>query len=101
MTTVILTKRCSKSLRQVPKAVVAALLFWKQQVEENGITTMQTVQTYRDHGLTGKLKAVGLRSISLSYGHRAYYRVLDGEIEVVQVEDVNNHDYKKIERLFR
>ena len=44
----------------------------------------------------GKLK--GLRSIRLSDGYRAYYRIKLDEVEIVLVLEVNKHDYKKIER---
>ena len=99
--TVVLSRRCRKSLGRTPRLVVSALAFWKREIEENGIGLVQKVPTYRDHGLAGKLKKSGIRSVSLSYGYRAYYRLLrEGTVQVVLVEDVNNHDYKKIERLF-
>jgi hypothetical protein len=69
-------------------------------VEDSGLEVVQRVQTYRDHKLEGKLKASGVRSVSLSYGYRAYYLVVDGDVSVAVVEDVKNHDYKAIERLF-
>ena len=99
-TNVELTNRCRKSLKKVPKQVVAALMLWKKEVEDNGIGFIQRVTTYRDHSLEGRLKQAGVRSISLSYGYRGYYRLEKNEIIFVTVEDVNNHDYKAVERLF-
>ena len=96
----VLSKRCRRSLTHSPVQVVAALTLWKKEVEENGLLVVQGVATYRDHSLQGKLKRTGIRSISLSYGFRAYYRVIKDQVAVVLVEDVNNHDYKAIERLF-
>jgi hypothetical protein len=75
-------------------------MLWKKQVEDDGIDMVQRIQTYRDHSLEGKLKNTGIRSITLSYGYRAYYRIIKNEIAIVTVEDVNNHDYKAIERRF-
>ncbi|MBI3535913.1 MAG: hypothetical protein HY072_10565 [Deltaproteobacteria bacterium] len=95
-----LTRRCQKSLTRVPKMVVATLMLWKMEVEKKGIFEVQAISTYRDHSLSGKLKGTGIRSISLSYGYRAYYRIQKEEIILVTVEDVNYHDYQAIERLF-
>jgi hypothetical protein len=41
--------------------------------------------------LKGDMK--GLRSIRLSKGYRAYYRLLSGKIEFVEVEGVDKHVY--------
>ncbi len=73
---------------------------WRGLVEEHGIDVVQGIATFRDHALTGKLRKSGVRSVSLSYGYRLYYRVMLAHIEYVLIEEVNNHDYKEIERLF-
>jgi proteic killer suppression protein len=54
---------------------------------------------YHDEPLSGKLH--GVRSIRLALGYRGYYRVISvaGAAKAVQVEEVNRHDYKEIERL--
>lgn len=95
-----LAKRAEKSLRKVPPAVLDAADLWRGMVEEHGVHAVQRIATFRDHGLTGKLKKSGIRSVSLSYGYRLYYRIVAGHVEYVLIEEVNNHDYKEIERLF-
>jgi proteic killer suppression protein len=96
--TVQTTKRALKSLGKAPRHVVAKYAFWRAQVIENGLEVVQKIPSYHDEPLTGKLR--GIRSIRLSDGYRAYYRITRDEIVCVVVEEVNKHDYKAIERLF-
>lgn len=98
--TVEFTKRALKSFEKLQPGVADQILLWVGQVEEAGIHEVQRIQSFRDHPLKGKLKRSGLRSVSLSYGYRLYYRITGQGVKVVLVEDVNNHDYKEIERLF-
>jgi hypothetical protein len=95
-----LTKRAEKSLQRVPHAVLDAVDAWRGLVEEHGIQAVRKIATFRDHSLEGRLRKSGVRSIRLSYGYRLYYRIVLGQVECVLVEEVNNHDYKEIERLF-
>jgi addiction module RelE/StbE family toxin len=92
------SKRAKKSLEKVPKHVAAKFALWRLEVMEKGLAIAQKVPSYHDESLTGKLK--GIRSIRLSDGYRAYYRIIKETIEIVFVEEVNKHDYKAIERLF-
>ena len=92
------TKRAMKSLAKAPRHVVAKFAFWRAQVVEHGLEEVQKIPSYHDEPLLGKLK--GVRSIRLSDGYRAYYRIVKGEVICVVVEEVNKHDYKAIERLF-
>ena len=92
------TKRAEKSLGKVPVHVREDFLFWKRQVEDSGLAEVQKIPGYHDEPLEGKLK--GVRSIRLSRGYRAYYVIAGGAVQFVRVEEVNKHDYKKIERLF-
>ena len=96
------TKRAMKSLGKAPRHVVAKYAFWRAQVLENGLEAVQKIPSYHDEPLAGKLR--GIRSIRLSDGYRAYYRISRPgpytEIVCVVVEEVNKHDYKAIERLF-
>ena len=49
---------------------------------------------------TSKAAAITRVEARLSGGYRVYYRVSSGALRVVRVEEVNKHEYKKIERLF-
>jgi proteic killer suppression protein len=92
------TKRAEKSLLNSPKHVREDFLLWKRQVEDKGLLEIRKIPGYHDEALSGKLS--GLRSIRLSRGYRAYYMVLGEIAKFVRVEEVNKHDYKKIERIF-
>jgi proteic killer suppression protein len=92
------TKRARKSLEKAPKHVVQAYATWARTVSEVGLQETQKISGYHDEPLQGKLK--GLRSVRLSGGYRGYYRIIKEAIEFILVEEVNKHDYKKIERLF-
>lgn len=92
------TKRALRSLAKAPRQVVAKFMLWRSQVVESGLEAVQKVPSYHDEPLSGKLK--GVRSIRLSNGYRAYYRIGHEEVICVIVEEVNKHDYKAIERLF-
>lgn len=91
------SKRAKKSLEKVPKYVAAKYALWRLEVIEKGLEVVKKIPSYHDEPLSGKLK--GIRSIRLSDGYRAYYRILKERIEIVFVEEVNKHDYKAIERL--
>jgi mRNA-degrading endonuclease YafQ of YafQ-DinJ toxin-antitoxin module len=95
-----LTKRARKSLRRVPQSVRDVVDIWRGLVEAHGLEFTQRIAKFRDHALEGKLKKSGVRSVSLSYGYRLFYRLFSGTAECALVEEINNHDYKEIERLF-
>ncbi len=92
------TKRARKSLERAPKQVAQAYATWERTVREVGLAEIQKISGYHDEPLHGKLK--GIRSFRLSLGYRGYYRIVRDSIEFVLIEEVNKHDYKKIEQLF-
>lgn len=92
------SKRAQKSLRQVPHQVAVAFVFWRESVKEHGLEQVQKIPGYHDEVLHGRLR--GLRSFRLSLGYRGYYRIVKNTVTFVMVEEVNKHDYKKIERIF-
>ena len=90
--------RAAKSLEKVPRQV-AGKFYWKQQIEEHGLDVVVRLPGYHDEALSGKLKGY-VRSVRMALGYRAFYRVVGGTMKYVFVEEINRHDYKKIERLF-
>jgi toxin HigB-1 len=93
-----ITKRAEKCLKKVPKQVLVNFEVWRGQVVKSGLETVQKVPGYHDEALKGKL--AGVRSVRLNDGFRVYYRIVRGMTQVVRVEEVNKHEYKKVERLF-
>ena len=82
-----------KDLKKVPKHIVVKLLGWVQRVEDSGLEEIRKNKGYHDEPLKGNRK--GQRSIRLSKAYRAIYKIQKNEIEFVQIEEVNKHDYKK------
>ena len=93
------SRRAEKSLARAPREVAAKFFYWKQQIEEHGLVEVRKIAGYHDEPLQGKLKDL-VRSVRLSRGYRAFYRIVAEEVQCVLVEEVNLHDYKEIERLF-
>jgi mRNA-degrading endonuclease YafQ of YafQ-DinJ toxin-antitoxin module len=97
-TWVEVSPRALKSLRRCPREIQISFLTWKGQIEMSGLIRVQSIPGYRDEALQGKLR--GIRSSRLCPGYRVYYRTVKTSVLIVKVEEVNLHDYKKIERLF-
>ena len=94
----LLSKRAVKDLEEVPAHVALKLQAWKDGVEAFGLEEMRKRPGFHDEPLRGDRK--GQRSIRLSRSYRAIYRIVKDQVVFVLVEEVNKHDYKKIERLF-
>jgi proteic killer suppression protein len=93
------SKRAERSLGKVPRQVAAKFFYWQQQVHEHGLDAVMKIPGYHDEPLQGKLKGL-VRSIRLALGYRAYYRIVGDSVKFAIVEEVNRHEYKKIQRLF-
>lgn len=90
--TVVLSKQTKKQIDRLPQYIAVKLLAWVRLVEKDGLEEVRKVPGFRDEPLKGQLQ--GMRSIRLSRGYRAYYRVLREKIEFVYVEGVDKHEYK-------
>ena len=89
--TVMLSKQAEKDLRSAPRHIAVKLQDWVEDVKDRGIEEVRKIPGYHDEPLRGRLDA--FRSIRLSKGYRAYYRVMRNEIEFVRVERVDKHVY--------
>jgi proteic killer suppression protein len=67
------------------------LHLWITLVGEHGVEEVRKIPGYHDEPLLGK--RVGQRSIRLSKSFRAFYRIVNGAIEFIDVFDVNHHEY--------
>jgi proteic killer suppression protein len=87
-----ISRSAQKDLRQVPKHIAVKLQAWVDEVRRVGVEEVRKIPGYHDEPLHGDRK--GQRSIRLSRGYRAIYRVLeDGKIEFILIEEVNKHAY--------
>jgi proteic killer suppression protein len=90
--TVVLSKNAKKQIERIPQHVAIKFLAWVSRVEKVGLEDVRKIPGFHDEPLKGKL--AGLRSIRLSRGYRAYYRVVKEKVEFVYVEGVDKHEYK-------
>jgi proteic killer suppression protein len=88
---VVFGNRAKKDLRVLPAYIVLKLQDWVEDVEERGLEEVRKVSGYHDEPCVGNMK--GYRSIRLSRGYRAYYRILREEVEFAFIERVDNHVY--------
>jgi toxin HigB-1 len=81
-----------KKLKKIPIHIVRNLQRWALQVETLGIVEVRKIPGYHDEPLSGKRK--GQRSVRLSIHYRLFYvEVHDNEVNLIQVEEVNKHEY--------
>ncbi|MBA2656762.1 MAG: type II toxin-antitoxin system mRNA interferase toxin, RelE/StbE family [Tatlockia sp.] len=90
---VILRKKILQSdLKKLPKHIIAKLTSWINAVGHDGLSEVRKVPGYHDEPLHGDRK--GQRSIRLSKSYRAIYIINNsGQMEVVEIIEVNKHDY--------
>lgn len=88
-----ITKKAQKDLKNVPIYVAVNLHKWVDDIEERGLKEVRKVKSYHDEPVKGERK--GWRSIRLTKAYRAFYRVVKEGNEVVELQGVNKHEYKK------
>jgi proteic killer suppression protein len=88
---VVISKQAGKDLERLQRYVADLFLAWVLDVEERGLEEVRKVPGFHDESCKGKLK--GLRSIRLTRGYRAYYRIEKDQVEFVFVERVDKHVY--------
>lgn len=86
-----LSSLVKKQLKKLPIHIVVSFQNWVEDVEERGLEEVRKIPGYHDEPLRGELK--GLRSIRLSRGYRAYYCIVDGQVNFVNVERIDKHEY--------
>ena len=87
-----LTRRAEKQARRLPEHVRKKLWAWAFLVTEIGLQEVRKIPGFHDEPLVGPRR--GTRSVRLSRGYRAMYRVVpDGDVELVSIEEVSKHGY--------
>jgi plasmid maintenance system killer protein len=76
---------------KIPRHIVEKFESWVEAVEIDGLETVRKVKGYHDEMLRGRL--LGMRSIRLTRGWRAYYRINQNDVEFVMVERIDKHEY--------
>ncbi len=91
-TKVIWGKSVNKQLDRIPDHILEKFRAWVIAVETDGLRSTCKLPGFNDEVLKGKRK--GQRSIRLSRAYRAIYiESKDGSIELVEVIEVNKHEY--------
>ena len=89
---VVLRKKLQDELKKLPKHIIAKLISWINAVGHDGLSQVRKISGYHDEPLHGNRK--GQRSIRLSKSYRAIYLIDKlGQMEVVEIIEVNKHDY--------
>lgn len=84
--------RVEKSLWGLPKNIRKKLQAWVRDVEQLGIREVRKIPGYHDELLKGT--RYGQRSVRLSRSYRIIYiEERDGLVNIIEVLEVNNHDY--------
>jgi proteic killer suppression protein len=92
MCRVVLTDNARKDLKKLPIHIFRKFEFWVKQITIDGIQKVRKIPGLHDEPLKGDRQ--GQRSVRLSRTYRAIYRMLrDNELELVQVEEINKHEY--------
>ena len=92
MTRVHWGKNVDKQLGRVPEVIARKFRIWVALVEESGIREMRKCKGFHDEPLKGKLQ--GRRSVRLNGAYRAIYVEHEtGEVELIEVLEVNKHEY--------
>ena len=92
MTRVQWGKHVDKQLRNVPDIIARKFRIWVALVEESGIRETRKCKGFHDEPLRGQLQ--GWRSIRLNKAYRGIYVEHEtGEVELIEVLEVNKHEY--------
>jgi len=88
----VILDKVRKRLKRLPIHIVRNLQRWALQVEAVGIAEVRKIPGYHDEPLSGGRQ--GQRSVRLSKHYRVFYIEIDDDhIKLIQVEEVNKHDY--------
>lgn len=89
-----ISKKAEKQLRAVQQSIYSAYKLWLSVILSEGVKGLRSYAGFKDHALTGNRK--GERASRLSRTMRIIYKVTNnGEIELIDIIEVNSHDYRK------
>ena len=92
ITTVIFSKGAKRDIQKIPAHIVIKLRNWVEFVTHDGLSQARKIPGFHDEPLKGN--RVGQRSIRLNRAYRAIYiEKSNGEMEIVEILEVNKHDY--------
>ena len=91
---IFLSKEADKQIKKLHPYLLKQYLVWVKSIKRYGYDIVKSSHRYKDHILKGKWK--GYRAFRLSYSYRVIYKThKDGDIQIIKVERISKHDYKK------
>lgn len=87
----VLSQVAKKQLDKIPDHIFRKYLYWRDMVESVGILESRKFKGFHDEPLKGLRK--GQRSVRLSKGYRLFYALVDGNFEIIEILEVNKHEY--------
>jgi proteic killer suppression protein len=85
-------KPVEKQLDRIPEVISRKFRVWVALVEESGVREVRKHKGFHDEPLKGKRQ--GQRSVRLNRAYRAIYVEQEaGGIELIEVLEVNKHEY--------
>lgn len=94
MTKLFESKKAVKELERAPREIKRAYEIWARLVELHGTVILRQFSGYRDEALSGNW--TGFRSCRFNKKWRVIYHLhQSSELEVVRVERVSAHDYRR------
>lgn len=91
ITDVLISSKAQKDLKKIPHNIQAKFYTWVLLLEEHGMKEARKIKGYNDEALKGNRK--GQRSIRLNKAYRAIYKETDKGLELIEVLEVNKHEY--------
>lgn len=89
---VLLRKGVTKQLDKLPEHIARKFYAWVTAIELAGLSEVRKRAGFHDEPLKGDRK--GQRSVRLNAAYRAIYvESKDGNIELIEVIEVNKHEY--------
>jgi proteic killer suppression protein len=85
-------KKVNRQLKKIPNYIEQKFYAWVLAVEIDGIRETRKQPGFHDEPVKSNRR--GHRSVRLNRSYRAFYRETHkGNIELIEVLEVNNHDY--------
>lgn len=92
MTHVFWGRSVNKQLQRLPEIILRKFRIWVVLVEKSGLREVRRWKGFHDEPLHGHRQ--GQRSVRLNRAYRAIYEEKQsGEVELVEVVEVNKHAY--------
>ena len=91
MKAIVRFDRVFKKLNKLPYYIVVKAYKWAKDIEEIGIQETRKLPGYHDEPLKGH--RAGERSVRLSKNYRLFYVVIEGHVLILEVMEINKHEY--------